>query len=119
MDVTVSCRHIDLTSEQRELVARKIGKLDRIVGGMDRAEVHFTEERNPRIAAREVCEVTMDGHGQRLVATGAATDPVAAVDVAIEKLEHQLQSLKSRLLAQHHGKAHKAPPPGELTGRSG
>jgi putative sigma-54 modulation protein len=113
MDVTVSCRHIDLSPGQRELVQFKIGKLDRIVGGMDRAEVHFTEERNPRISEREVCEVTMDGHGHRLVAKVAATDPMAAMDLAIEKLENQLQTLKSRLMAHHHGKAHKAaPPPG-------
>ena len=107
MDVTVSCRHIELSSEQRELVTRKIAKLGRIVGGLERAEVHFTEERNPRIPEREVCEVTMEGSGHLVVATCAAADPIAAVDAAVEKLEHQLLSLKSRLQAQSHGKAHK------------
>lgn len=111
MHVTVSCRHIGLAPEQRELVERKIAKLGRIVEGMERAEVHFTQERNPRIAEREQCEVTMDGHGQRLVAKSAATDPIAAVDIAVEKLEHQLLSLKSRLMARQHGKAHKEASP--------
>jgi putative sigma-54 modulation protein len=111
MHVTVSCRHIELSPAQRELVERKIAKLGRIVDGMERAGAHFTQERNPRIAEREVCEVTMDGHGHRVVATGTATDPIAAVDVAFEKLEHQLLSLKSRLKAQHTGKAHKAEAP--------
>ena len=107
MEVTVSCRHIDLTAEQRQRVTQKIAKLGRIVGGMERADVLFTEERNPRISSREVCEVTMGGNGHLVVATCAATDPIAAVDAAVEKLEHQLLSLKSRLQAQHHGKAHK------------
>jgi len=110
MDVTVSCRHIDLSSAQRDLVKQKIAKLGRIVEGMERAEVHFSEERNPRISDREVCEVTMDGHGHRVVATCAAADPIAAVDLAVEKLEHQLLSLKSRLIARYHGRAHKSPP---------
>ena len=119
MEVTVSCRHIDLSAEQRDLVQRKIAKLGRIVDGMERAEVHFTEERNPRITAREVCEVTMDGHGHRVVATCAAADPIAAIDLAVEKLEHQLLSLKSRLLARYHGKAHKSPPgTGAVSGQS-
>lgn len=111
MHVTVSCRHLDLSAGKREIVERKIAKLGRIVEGMERAEVHFTEERNPRIAERELCEVTMDGHGQRLVAKAAAVDPLAAVDLAVEKLEHQLLSLKSRLMARHHGKAHKEASP--------
>ena len=90
---------------------QKIAKLGRIVEGMERAEAHFTEERNPRISESQVCEVTMEGHGQRIVATGASIDPVAAVDVAIEKLEHQLLSLKSRLMARRTGKAHKEASP--------
>jgi ribosomal subunit interface protein len=107
MHVTVSCRHLELSAHQRELVEQKIARLGRIVEGMERADVHFTEERNPRISAREVCEVVMTGNGHRVVATAAAVDPVAAVDGTVEKLEHQLLSLKSRLLAHHHGKAHK------------
>ncbi len=111
MHVMVSCRHLELSADQRQLVEHKIAKLGRIVEGMERAEVHFTEERNPRIAERELCEVTMAGHGQQIVAKGAAIDPVAAVDVAIEKLEHQLLSLKSRLLARKNGKTHKESSP--------
>ena len=110
MDVTVSCRHVELTSAQRELVTRKIARLARIVAGMDRAEVHFTEERNRRIANREVCEVVMEGRGNRVLATASAAEPLAAVDAAVEKLEHQLHALKSRLTARHHGRAHKPAP---------
>jgi ribosomal subunit interface protein len=108
MDVTLSSRHIDLTSEQQAIVRRKLVRLVRIVGGMDRAKVHFTEERNPRIAEREVCEVVLEGHGHQLIAKSSAVDPIAAVDATVEKLEHQLLSLKSRTMARYHGKAHKA-----------
>jgi ribosomal subunit interface protein len=107
MDVTVSSRHLDLSSEQQAIVRRKLAKLVRIVGGMERAKVHFTEERNPRIADREVCEVVLEGHGHQVVAKGSAADPIAAIDATVEKLEHQLLSLKSRMMARYHGKAHK------------
>jgi ribosomal subunit interface protein len=107
MDVTVSSRHLDLSREQKAIVSQKLAKLVRIVGGMERAKVHFTEERNPRIAHREVCEVVLEGHGHQVIAKGAAADPIAAIDATVEKLEHQLLSLKSRLMARYHGKAHK------------
>ena len=38
----------------------------------------------------------------------AAADPFAAVDAAVEKLEHQLLKLKSRLMTRYHGKANGA-----------
>ena len=39
----------------------KVGRVGRFYDGMERAEVRFLEEHNPRIAAREVCEVTVHG----------------------------------------------------------
>ena len=51
MDVSVSSRHIELSDALRAVAEEKIGRLDRFVEGMDRAEVHFFEEQNPRISA--------------------------------------------------------------------
>ena len=74
----------------------KIGRLRRFLGGMDRAEVHFSEERNPRIAAKEVCEVTLEGRGHHLRCKAAAADGFAAVDLAVAKLEQQLHKAKTK-----------------------
>ena len=52
--------------------------------------MHFVEERNPRITAREVCDVILEGGGRRLRAKAAAADAFAAVDLVVAKLEHQL-----------------------------
>lgn len=97
MEITVSARHMDVSEALREVTVEKIGRLSRFLEGMDRAEVHFTEERNPRIAAKEVCEVTLEGHGHHVRCKVAAPDGFAAVDAAVEKLEHQLHKLKSKL----------------------
>lgn len=105
MDVSVSSRHIELSDGLRAAAEEKIGRLDRFVDGMDRAEVHFFEEKNPRIsAAKDVCEVTMEGRGHHVRVKAAAQDPFAAVDLAVEKLEHQLHKLKTKLIAQKHPK---------------
>jgi putative sigma-54 modulation protein len=102
VDVSVSSRNIELTEALRDMTTEKIGRLGRFLDGIDRAEVHFFEERNPRIADKDVCEVTMDGHGHHVRAKVAAADPFAAVDAAVNKLEHQLHKLKTKLVGRSH-----------------
>jgi putative sigma-54 modulation protein len=103
LEITVSARHMEVSDALREVTTDKIGRLSRFLEGMDRAEVHFAEERNPRIADREVCEVTMVGHGHHVRCKVAAPDGFVAVDRAVEKLEHQLHKLKTKLQRRHHG----------------
>jgi putative sigma-54 modulation protein len=98
LEITVSARHTDISPALRAAAEDKIGRLSRFLDGMDRAEVHFSEEHNPRIAAKEVCEVTLEGHGHLVRCKASAADGFAAVDVAVEKLEHQLYKLKSKLV---------------------
>jgi putative sigma-54 modulation protein len=121
VDVSVSSRNIELTDALRSVAEAKIGRLDRFLDGMDRAEVHFFEEKNPRIADKDVCEVTMEGHGHHVRAKVAAADPFAAVDAAVEKLEHQLTKLKTRLVSRNHARRERGPVPtlnGEADGEN-
>ena len=97
MQITVSSRHTEVSDSLRAVATQKIARLERFLEGMDRAEVHFSEEKNPRIADREVCEVTIEGLGHHVRCKVAAPDGFAAVDRAVDKLEHQLTRLKSRL----------------------
>jgi putative sigma-54 modulation protein len=97
VEITVSARHTEVSSALRAAVEEKIGRLSRFLDGMDRAEVHFTEERNPRIAHKEICEVTLEGHGHQVRCKVAATDGFAAIDAAVSKLEHQLHKLKTKV----------------------
>lgn len=116
MEITVSARQTEVSSALRAAVEEKIGRLSRFLEGMDRAEVHFSEERNPRIADREVCEVTLEGHGHHVRCKVAAPDGFAAIDAAVNKLEHQLYKLKSKLQRRSHGarRASVASTPAEL-----
>jgi putative sigma-54 modulation protein len=103
LDVTVSSRHVELTAALRAAAEERIGRLSRYLDGMDRAEVHLFEERNPRIAdKKDVCEVTIEGHGHHVRTKVAASDPFSAVDAAAQKLEHQLHKLKTKLVSRSH-----------------
>lgn len=94
MDITVSARHMDISPALRTAAEQKIGRLSRFGARIRRAEVHFFEEQNPRIADKEVCEVTLEGDRARLHCKVAASHPFAAIDLAVAKLEPQLHKLK-------------------------
>jgi putative sigma-54 modulation protein len=127
VEITVSSRHTEVSELLRESTVEKIGRLGRFLEGMDRAEVHFSEEHTRRAAEKEVCEVTLVGHGHRVRCKVSAPDGFAAVDLAVEKLEHQLHKLKTKLLRRTHsngkrvngnGSAHAATAPDdEVDGR--
>jgi putative sigma-54 modulation protein len=102
VEITVSSRHTEVSELLRESTIDKIGRLGRFLEGMDRAEVHFSEEHTRKAADKEVCEVTLVGHGHHVRCKVSAPDGFAAVDLAVEKLEHQLHKLKTKLLKRTH-----------------
>ena len=102
MDIAISGRHVELTDALRATVTEKVTKAGRILDGMDRAEVRFSEDRNPRISEKEVCEVTLFGHGHIVRAKAAAPDLFPAVDRVVDKLEHRLSRLKGKLVGRSH-----------------
>ena len=96
MDVSVSGRNVEVSDQLRLMAEEKIGKLDRFLRGLERAEVHFIEEKNPRIEEREICEVTLEGHGHHVRCKVSGVDEQQALDRAVDKLEHQLHKLKTK-----------------------
>jgi putative sigma-54 modulation protein len=102
VDVVIAYGRRIVSDPVRALTKEKVGRLGRLCPGLDRAEIHFSEEHNPRIADRECCEVTIFGHGRTIRAHAAAPEPLVAVDLVVEKLEHQLEKTKGRLVARTH-----------------
>lgn len=96
MEITVSGRHTTVSETLRQQAEDKIGRLDKYLG-MDRAEVHFWEERNAKVDSREFCEVTMEGHGHHVRCKVSAPDGFTAIDLAVDKLERQLRKLKTKV----------------------
>ncbi len=97
MEVSVSGRHTTVSESLRRQAEDKIGRLDKYLSGMERAEVHFWEEKNSRIENREFCEVTMEGHGHHVRCKVSAPDGFTAIDIAVDKLERQLRKLKTKV----------------------
>ena len=102
MDVVITHGRKIVSDEVRALTEEKVRHVGEHCPGLERAEVRFSEERNPRISDKECCEVTIFGHGRSIRAHAAAPLPLAAVDLVVEKLEHQLEKTKGRLVGRSH-----------------
>lgn len=101
MRITVTARNTQVSPALRAATEEKIGRLARRASGLDRADVRFTEERNPRITDREVCEVSIDGSGHHVRCKASAPDGFVAVDRAVDKLEQQLHKAKTKTLRRY------------------
>ncbi|MFP5318896.1 MAG: ribosome hibernation-promoting factor, HPF/YfiA family [Acidimicrobiia bacterium] len=109
MEFTIQGRHMEVPERLRTAAREKVTRLARHLDGWDHAEVHFLEERNPRISEKEVCEVTLRGHGHIIRAKAASADPYTAVDRVVDKLAHQVEKLKTRQSRKGH---HRSRPVG-------
>jgi len=106
VEIAVHGRHVEVPKELKKAAEEKIGHLGRYLEGMERAEVRFFEERNPRIAEPVGCEVTVAGHGHVVRARAHGHDLAAALDRVVDKVGHRLSRLKSRLVGRSHPHHH-------------
>jgi putative sigma-54 modulation protein len=102
LEIAMACRHAEVPSRVKRSATAKLARLERFLDGLERAQVRFSEERNPRIPEREVCEVTLEGHGHVVRARASGEDMMTAVDRVVDKLEQRLVRRKERLVGRSH-----------------
>ena len=102
MDVKVFGRRSAVPETVRARAHSKIAKLGKLAPVLEHAEVRLAEDRDAPASSRHVCEVTMEGHGHVLRARAGAPEPQVAVDLVVDKLEHQVERLKGKLVGRSH-----------------
>jgi putative sigma-54 modulation protein len=102
VEVAVLGRKATVPDDVRALAQAKVAKLGRLTPVLERAEVRVSEDRDAPASGRRVCEVTITGHGHTLRAKAAARDVPVAVDKVVDKLEHQVERLKGKLVGRSH-----------------
>lgn len=98
MQVTVKGKNLDVPAHIRDEAVAKLSKVRNIFDRFIDMEIVFSEDKNPRIEDSVHCEVILHAKGRYLRATGAAPDPLTAIDRAEAKLARQVRKLKTRLV---------------------
>jgi ribosomal subunit interface protein len=122
VDVVVKGRHCEVSDRFRQHVEEKLARLEKLDHRVIRVDVEVSKERNPRMADRAIrVELTMKSRGPVMRAEAAAEDKMAALDLALEKLQARMRKAADRRRI-HHGSrtpvsvaeataANGAPPP--------
>jgi putative sigma-54 modulation protein len=93
MKVTFTGNLDELVPAQRKKLDRKLAKLGKLVDGKEEKEAHIivnSERQNHR------AEITVHFHNHALVGIGSAPDLLTALTAAIDKLEKQIQKLRTK-----------------------
>lgn len=107
MDIVVRGKNCNVSAEVKRLTEEKLRKLARLAADIGRVEVDYSEMRNPRIAQPRCCEVTVHLKRHFVKAHASAIDHVAALDLVIDKVEHQVGRLKDKRVHRSHARGRR------------
>jgi putative sigma-54 modulation protein len=97
MDVIVRGKNVEVTEALKEYARRKLSKLAKHFDHPMTATAVLSVEKN-----RQIVEVTIPLEGGRLLRGEEANeDMYASIDLVVDKLEKQLDKLKTRLKRRH------------------
>lgn len=112
MEIVVRGKNVKVVPSLQETTREKLAKVERFSLKITRIEVDYSEIRNPRVHDKELCEVTVHLKGHFVKAHAAAADQLAALDLVIDKVGHQLTRLKDKKVDRSHPRRRRlAPPP--------
>jgi len=114
MEIIFKGRQTDVPTRFREYATAKLNKLEKLDQKAISVDVELSVERNPRQASqKERVELTIWSRGPAIRAEAAAEDRIAALDLALAKLDSRLRRALDRR-KHHHGAGI-----GAVTGASG
>jgi ribosomal subunit interface protein len=103
MEIIFKGRQTDVPARFRDYATAKLNKLEKLDAKALRVDVELSVERNPRQASqKERVELTIRSRGPAIRAEAAAEDRIAALDLALAKLDSRLRRALDRRKSHHH-----------------
>lgn len=100
MDIVVRGRNRRVPPRLQGVAREKLAKITRFTRDVGRIEVDFSELKNRRVGDNQVCEVTVHLKRHFVKAHAAAPEPEAALDLVIDKVEHQVARIKDKRVSR-------------------
>lgn len=98
MNLTVTGRHVEITSSMRNYVSDKMQRLERLSESLFSLHVILSVEKT-----RQTAEATIQVAGGSLFAEVTEPDMYAAIDLLTDKLDRQLVRHKEKSKDHHRG----------------
>jgi putative sigma-54 modulation protein len=112
MDIVVRGKNVEVSPRLRKLAREKIRRISRFTHDAGRVEVDFSELRNRRVSDNQVCDVIVHLKRNFVKAHAAASEPAAALDLVLDKVEHQVSRIKEKRVSRTHAPRRSRTAPG-------
>ena len=103
MDTLVNARHAEISPALRAATEKKVAHLERFASDVRLVEVEFSDMASRRSADAHTCEILIHLKGQLVKGVASAAEQPVALDLAIEKVTHQMRRLHERRSVGRHG----------------
>lgn len=101
-DLDIHTRNIEMTDRINDYISKKIKKLDKFLPAIEETRIELEYEQSARSASdRHVVQITVRGKNLLLRAEERADDIFAAFDIAMDKLQRQIDRYKGK---HYHGR---------------
>ncbi|HUF38378.1 MAG TPA: ribosome-associated translation inhibitor RaiA [Anaerolineales bacterium] len=98
-EVSIHSRNMEVSDRLNDYVTKKAGRLDRYLPGIDEARVDLAFVKTARsVNDRQVAQITVRGKKFVLRAEERAEDIFAAFDMALDKMQRQMERYKGKQL---------------------
>ena len=108
MQINVTARHCEISANARAFVQQRLEKLNKYDDGISEVRVIVSQERKLHTA-----ELTLRAHGHDVVITESHADPMAALELAADRLEARVRRDKEKRVhaPRREGRVNGAIPP--------
>jgi putative sigma-54 modulation protein len=97
LEVDIYGRNMEVTDRINDYVTKKVSKLDRFLPGIEEARVDLAYVKSARSAGdRQVAQITVRGKGFILRSEERSEDVFAALDMALDKMQRQIERFKGK-----------------------
>jgi ribosomal subunit interface protein len=96
MDITIRRRDGHVSERIKEFATHKLQRLERFMPTITTLDLELYEDGSPKATGVHVAELTAATSGPVFRAKGAASDPRASIDMAVDRLERRVKEFKRR-----------------------
>ena len=102
MDIVVRGKNRPVPSRLDAVAREKVSRIAKFTHDAGRVEVDFAEQHHRRVAESQLCEITVHLKKHFVKAHACAPEPEAALDLAVDKVGHQVARIKEKRVSRSH-----------------
>jgi len=102
MDIEVRGKNRPVSSRLDAAAREKVSRIAKFTHDARRVQADFAEQQHRRVAESQLCEITVHLKKHFVKAHACASEPEAALDLAVDKIGHQVARIKEKRVSRSH-----------------